>query len=100
MRNAVLAALAAVLLSVAGAQAGPTGYHEVFGVEEDDLLKLRSGPGLEYPVIVGIPNGTLLRVGDCQQNRGTRWCRVTLKEARALKGFVSAAYLRTHLSQR
>lgn len=70
------------------------GRYEVFGVEGDDMLKMRAGPGIGYNVIVGLPNGTVLRVDSCQQTGGTRWCSVSLERARGLKGYVSWAYLR------
>ena len=44
----------------------------------DDLLKLRSGPGLEYKVLLGLPDGTALRRRDCvtelgSSGAGSRW---------------------------
>ncbi len=76
------------------ASAASLGQYEVFGVEDGDMLKLRAGPGTGFNVIAGFPNGTVLRVHSCEQTGGTRWCRVSLKRARGLKGFVSWAYLR------
>ena len=67
---------------------------EVYGVEEDDMLKLRGGPGIGFDVYAGLPNGTILRVDSCQQTGGTRWCKVALDRAPGLTGHVSAAYLR------
>ena len=97
MRKALLAALAAMVLgpvAVAPAAAGSLGRFEVFGVEGDDMLKMRSGPGVGYKVVLGLPNGTLLRVNSCQQTGSTRWCSVALDRARNLRGYVSWAYLR------
>ncbi len=98
MRSAIFAALAAAVLgAVSGAvpaKANPTGYFEVVGVEADDMLKLRAGPGTGYKVIVGRPNGTVLRIHGCEQTGGTRWCKVSLKQSRGLKGYVSWHYLR------
>ncbi|MCQ0092953.1 SH3 domain-containing protein [Roseovarius sp. M141] len=98
MRRAIFAALAAVALGViAGAEpadAGPTGYYEVTGVEGDDMLKMRAGPGVGFQVIVGLPNGTVLQVHSCDRTGGTRWCKASLKQAHGLKGYVSWAYLR------
>lgn len=76
------------------ATAASLGQYEVFGVEDGDMLKLRAGPGIGFNVIVGLPNGTALRVHSCEQTGDTRWCRVSLQRARGLKGFVSWAYLR------
>ena len=97
MRRAINAALAAIVLGAFPgtnpAQASSTGYYEVAGVEDDDMLKLRAGPGTGYRVIVGLPNGTVLRVHDCDQIGSTEWCEVSLKEVRGLKGYVSWHYL-------
>jgi uncharacterized protein YraI len=98
MRTTNFVTLAVLLLGavlhVDPAEAASLGRHEVYGVEGDDMLKLRGGPGTGYSVIVGLPNGTVLRVHSCQQTGGTRWCRVSLDRARGLKGYVSWAYLR------
>ncbi len=98
MRKAIFAALAAVVLgAVPGCESavdGPAGNYEVAGVEADDMLKVRGGPGIGYSVIVGVPNGTVLRVYSCERTGGTRWCKVSLRESSGLKGYVSWAYLR------
>ncbi len=98
MRKAIIAALASGMLCVTlGAEpatAASLGRYEVTGVESGDMLKMRGGPGIGYSVIVGLPNGTVLRVHSCQQTGGTRWCKVSLERARGLKGYVSWAYLR------
>ena len=98
MRRAIYVGLTALVMgAVLGAEpaaAGSLGLYEVFGVEVDDMLKMRAGPGTGYIVIVGLPNGTVLRVKSCQQTGSTRWCSVSLDRARGLKGHVSWAYLR------
>jgi len=103
MRRAILALTGALALAAMAGCApggmgpgdmGPSGLYEVTGVEGDDMLKLRAGPGTGFRVIVGVPNGTVLRVGSCDRTGGTRWCRVSLREARGLQGHVSYAYLR------
>jgi uncharacterized protein YraI len=96
MRRPIFAALAAVVLGTgAGCSAvgGPAGYYEVAGVEGDDMLKMRGGPGTGYSVITGLPNGTVLRVHSCERTGGTRWCKASLQQARGLTGYVSWAYL-------
>lgn len=90
---AVMAVMAGPLTG-SPAQAASLGLHEVAGVDEGDMLKLRAGPGTGYDVIVGLPNGTALRVHSCERLGGTRWCQVSLDKARSLKGFVSESYLR------
>jgi uncharacterized protein YraI len=76
------------------AVAAERGDYEVIAVEDGNMLKLRAGPGIGYKVIVGLPNGTALRVHSCQQTGATSWCSVSLKRALRLKGHVSGAYLR------
>ena len=98
MRRATFTALVAMVLievtGVAPALANPARQYEVVGGAEDDMLKMRAGPGVGYRIIVGLPNGTIVRVYSCEQTGGTRWCRVSLKQARGLKGYVSWAYLK------
>ncbi len=98
MRSAIILYLLAfslgAIVAAQSATAASLGQYEVFGVEDGDMLKLRAGPGIGFNVIVGLPNGTALRVHSCEQTGGTRWCRVSLQRARGLKGFVSWAYLR------
>ncbi|WP_170327469.1 SH3 domain-containing protein [Ruegeria arenilitoris] len=98
MRSAIFLPLAAfflgAIIEAESAAAASLGRYEVFGVENGDMLKLRAGPGTGFNVIVGLPNGTALRVHSCEQTGGTRWCRVSLQRARGLKGYVSWAYLR------
>ena len=93
--SAALLALAFGFLPLAlPAAAQSPGRYEVSGVDAGDMLRMRAGPGVGYDVILGLPNGTVLRVHDCQQTGGTRWCNVTLDRARSYRGHVSAAYLR------
>lgn len=97
MRRVVFAALSAALTAFGGtapAYAERAGYYEVTAVAADDMLKMRAGPGTGYKVIAGFPNGTVFWVHSCEQTGSTRWCRVSLKQARGLKGFVSRAYLK------
>ncbi len=95
MQRAVIAALTVLTLAVGGvAKAESSGFYEVVGVADDDMLKLRAGPGIGYNVVLGLPNGAVVWLRDCQRSGNTSWCRVALKEARGLKGYVSGAYLR------
>ncbi len=98
MRRAIFAAFAAVaLIAVPGcdpAGGGPRGYYEVTGVEADDMLKMRAGPGTGFRILAGIPNGSVLRVHSCERTGGTRWCKVSSKQSPGLRGYVSYAYLR------
>jgi uncharacterized protein YraI len=97
MRTTIFAALAAAVLGAVSvtvpAKAISAEYYEVIGVESDDMLKMRAGPGIEHKIIVGLPNGTVLRVHSCEDIGTTGWCMVSLKQARGLKGYVSWRYL-------
>lgn len=95
MRRAVIAALTATVLGsiTMQADAGETGLHEVIGVEDDDMLKMRAGPGTGYKILLGLPNGTVVRLHGCDQTGSTRWCKISLKQSRGVKGYVSWAYL-------
>ncbi len=97
-RRGAVALLGALMIcaSIAPAFAKDTwrGRYEVYGVEGEDMLKMRAGPGTGYVVIVGLPNGTEVRVDKCEQIGATRWCSISLERARGLKGYVSWAYLR------
>jgi uncharacterized protein YraI len=65
----------------------------VEGTGSDELLKLRSGPGLGYGVILGLPDGTTLNSRGCVTEVGQLWCRVSLSDAPRITGYVSADYL-------
>jgi uncharacterized protein YraI len=97
MYKPALAALAAMVLSACvgagSATSVASGRYAVSGVEADDMLKMRAGPGTDFNVILGLPNGTVLQVHSCQPTGGTRWCRVSLDGARGIEGHVSWAYL-------
>lgn len=76
MRTAFIAFLAIVTLGgFASADVGLRGTYEVVGVEEDDMLKMRAGPGTGYKIILGLPNGTIVRLYDCDQT-GRSYCQI------------------------
>ncbi|RJE85836.1 SH3 domain-containing protein [Paracoccus onubensis] len=81
------------LILVAGCSAGSAGRVMVKGAGPDDLLKLRSGPGLDHSVIMGLPDGTRLIRGGCKPTGGRTWCRVSLADSPTITGYVSAEYL-------
>ena len=59
----------------------------------DELLKLRSGPGLDFGIIMGLPDGTVLNRRDCVTEIGQLWCRLSLADAPEVQGYVSADYI-------
>ncbi|APE43005.1 hypothetical protein BOO69_05905 [Sulfitobacter alexandrii] len=94
MIGAVLAASVTVCGCAAPSAGILPGRYEVFGVEEGDMLKLRAGPGTGFVELLGMPNGTEVDVGRCESTGATRWCEVTLADARGATGYASYAYLR------
>lgn len=98
MRRPLLFVLMAIALAtvvrVEPAAADWRSLFVVFGVQGEDMLKMRAGPGTGYVVIVGLPNAAVVHVESCQLIGGTRWCKVALDQARTLKGYVSSSYLR------
>ena len=92
MHRTAISAILTIMLVVGCSQiAGDRVVVERAG--PDDLLKLRSGPGLGYNVVLGLPDGTSLIRRDCVTEVGQLWCRVSLAEAPGGTGYVSADYL-------
>lgn len=89
MRNPFATLLA--LMIVAGCTVGSGVV--VKGAGPDDLLKLREGPGLDYAIIIGLPDGTRLSRRNCVRNNGKVWCQVSLTDRPGISGYVSADYL-------
>ena len=94
MRNLIVAALATLALAGCAAEDIVQGRYVVEGVEGDDMLKLRAGPGTGYIAVLGLPNGTEVHVDSCEPNGNTPWCRVTLNDGQGVTGYASKAYLR------
>lgn len=89
-----IVALSCLALVILGACTPSMGDSVVVaGVGDDDLLKLRGGPGLGYRVVLGLPDGTVLTRRDCVTEVGQLWCRVALGNAPSVTGYVSADYL-------
>lgn len=87
------AQIAAVLFLALTSACALTPDVMVRGVEANDLLKLRSGPGLDQEIILGLPNGTPLVRHGCGEVAGKLWCKVSLRDKPAVKGYVAADYL-------
>lgn len=81
------------LVFLAGCSGGAAGRAMVEGAGADEFLKLRTGPGLGYSIILGLPDGTSLIRRDCVTEMGQLWCRVSLSAAPQITGYVSADYL-------
>lgn len=91
MRNFTVPALLGIFI-LAGCSGLASG-NTVVERAGDDLLKLRAGPGLNYNVILGLPDGTQLNRRNCLTELGQRWCQVSLAAAPQVTGYVSADYL-------
>jgi len=65
------------------------GTWQVKNVAENDQLNIRSGPGVGYGVVGGIPSGSacVIKSGQCRGN----WCKISYAE---YAGWVSTRYLR------
>lgn len=85
-------------LALALAAAGPALALDrrvvVTGLAGEEMLKLRTGPGTGFRVVVGLPEGTVLINRGCERVGGTPWCEVSLAEVRRLRGYVSGHYLK------
>ncbi|MBQ2263146.1 MAG: SH3 domain-containing protein [Loktanella sp.] len=88
MRRTIILCFTALILASCAA----SGRTIVTGAG-DDLLKLRAGPGLNFNVIMGLPDGTVLTRRNCVTEMGQRWCQVSLASAPGVTGYVSADYL-------
>jgi uncharacterized caspase-like protein/uncharacterized protein YraI len=67
--------------------------YRVRGVQDWDVLNLRSGPGTNHPVVVAIPpDGRGVSLGPCRQVAGfvTKWCEASWQ---GYRGWASACCL-------
>lgn len=86
--------LARVLTLITGLGGCAGGGGEVVGnLGEEEFLRMRAGPSLEYSVVLGLPAGTPVIRQDCVTELGQLWCRIALAEARGVTGYVAADYL-------
>jgi uncharacterized protein YraI len=92
MRQAPFLKILALML-LAGCSQGDAGQTVVEGVGPEEFLKLRTGPGLGYSIVLGLPDGTSLVRRDCVTELGQLWCRVSLSAAPQITGYVAADYL-------
>lgn len=91
LRSTLPVIFAFMLVASCGGLAGDRTMVE--GTGPDELLKLRTGPGLGFGVVLGLPDGTSLNRRDCVTEVGQLWCRVSLADAPGITGYVSADYL-------
>ncbi|OGD67079.1 hypothetical protein A2442_00440 [Candidatus Campbellbacteria bacterium RIFOXYC2_FULL_35_25] len=72
---------------------------------EEECLNVRSGPGVEYPVVSRLRNGIVLKVGGKVENEGQVWYKIIFDEwlryPERVKGnwYVSADHVRVLLDE-
>ncbi len=94
MRLTALALPFLIVLAASLPAAAASGTYEVHGVKDGDMLKMRAGVGTGYRVVLGLPNGTRVKVMKCEASGSVQWCKVALKEFVSVSGWVSMSYLR------
>ena len=86
-----LAAFAALMLLSTGTALACAccGTYQVTGVEQDDVLNMRSGAGVRYSKVGAIPagSGCVIKSRQCRRN----WCRVNYA---GTSGWVNMRFLR------
>lgn len=97
-RQSITTLLVASLACLAGAPAaGETapepGLLTVRGISAGDLLNLRATASPTGIVLGRLPNGTALRLENCDKVGAYRWCRVEVADESGLRGWTPARYL-------
>ncbi len=67
----------------------------VTGVSANDILNVRSGPGVRYKVVGALGNGSRVRMLDCAMQGNARWCQIEMLTDMRERGWVNARYLST-----
>src|SRR3989344_4483292 len=79
-----IASVAPIASAVAAATPLSFGYFEVpegCGPSyEGECLNVRTGPGLEYPVVFGLRSGAVLAFNGVEERGGMRWLKVAFNE--------------------
>jgi len=71
----------------------PESRYMITGVPDGDVLKIRSGPGMNYPVVCTVENGRdgVILTGNVSMNGGTDWYPVKIGE---YSGWTRGKYLK------
>ncbi len=80
-------------LTAAGGVAAPAGPVGRFLVNVRTDLKLRGGPGADFPIIKSLADGTALTVLEFTDTPGGRWALVDLEDDGVKDGFVFAKFI-------
>lgn len=84
---------AAAPSGAASAPATTGGIQRVAGVPTNDLLNVRSGPGVANNVVGALGNGDSVRVLGCQNVGSARWCEIEMMTDMRERGWVNSRYL-------
>jgi len=79
-----------------GSQAGASDGGDtmrVTGVASNDVLNVRSAPGTGNRIVGALANGDSVRILDCEDVGGSRWCQIEMMTDMRERGWVNARYL-------
>lgn len=65
----------------------------VTGVVSNDVLNVRSGPGMNNDIVGALANGDQVRSLRCETQGSTRWCEIEMQTDMRERGWVNARYL-------
>lgn len=66
----------------------------VVGVNANDTLAVRAGPGSEFEILGELSPGTRrLRLGNCRRSASGNWCTIATTRSVPLSGWVNARFL-------
>ena len=68
-------------------------YFVVAGVPDNDVLNVRSGPSTRDRIVGALANGDKVRNLGCEEDGGSRWCRIQMLDEMRSEGWVNARYL-------
>jgi hypothetical protein len=67
----------------------------VTGVAADDVLNVRSGPGINHGIVGALGNGDQVRKLGCESHGNARWCQIEMMTDMRERGWVNARYLKS-----
>ena len=70
-----------------------SGTFEVVGVSSNDVLNVRSGPGVSFGIVGALAAGDRVRRLGCEDQGGSRWCEIEMLTDMRERGWVNARYL-------
>ena len=76
-----------------GGSSGGSGMVRVTGVASNDVLNVRSGPGVNNSIVGALGNGDRVRKLRCEHHGGSQWCEIEMQTDMRERGWVNARYL-------